>query len=137
MSNHALQRTRRGTGPLRHSAVFSPLPGLPNFTCGAHGLTSEADCCRPSGPLHGNPSESPAPRGFPGSGVAQILNLLYRGFATRSAAAEASALEMSKARPIANRQYSRVPLCANWAAAPPRCGLRVLRVRPAGLNFDF
>jgi len=49
--------------------------------------------------------------GLPPTDVAQIFNLLYRGFATRRAPAPTSALEDSSALPIANRRSSRVQLC--------------------------
>ena len=51
-------------------------------------------------------------RNSPPTGVAQIFNLLYRGFVTRNAPQATMRLRKSCALPNAIRRYGRVQLCA-------------------------
>ena len=65
--------------------------------------------------------------------VAQICNLLYRGFATRVLSQPPCGPEGSRVLPIANRRYGRVQLCATRVAVPSLCAALVVLVA-AGVN---
>ena len=76
--------------------------------------------------------------------VAQICNLPYRRIAFSDASARASALVLSDALPIANRRYSRLPICAtlntyeavnvNSLGCNPGCGRFGHLPAPKGSN---
>jgi hypothetical protein len=127
-SRHRLGIAWQRGAPISDPACFQTIPpDRPGRRPALRGLCQPVPFGNPFGILcaaiHPNPH---APRGFPGAGVAQIFNLLYRGFATRGTAAEAGALERPNALPIADRRHSRVQLCATWVAASLRCALLAL-----------
>src|SRR5262245_50949600 len=68
--------------------------------------------------------------------VAQIFNLLYRGFATRRPSANLVASFQASGLPTASRRYSRLQICAT-GFAPAREEGRQRRSRLGRRKSDF